>query len=173
MVGTPLKKLWMRTMGLFDFGKSIGAKLFEMGDDGRAAKAVKEYIDSNNPGVVDLEVEVDDGVCTLCGKAATRSSFEKVVLMAGNVHGITEVNASEMEIIDKSEPEPPKTAAQEAENPVESVVYYEIKSGDTLSKIAKEFLGDAMKYPDIFEANREVIQDPNKIYPGQKIRIPK
>lgn len=160
-------------MGLFDFGRSLGRKLFEMGDDKRAAKAVKEYIDGENPGVVDLEVKVDDGVCTLCGKAATRHSFEKAVLMAGNVQGITEVNASEMEILDTSAGVPPKTAVEEAAAPVEDVVYYEIKSGDSLSKIAKEFLGDAMKYTEIFEANKEVISDPDKIFPGQKIRIPK
>ena len=45
--------------------------------------------------------------------------------------------------------------------------------GDNLSKIAKKFYGDANQYNKIFEANREVIKDPNLIYPGQKIRIPK
>ena len=50
--------------------------------------------------------------------------------------------------------------------------YYVIKSGDTLSAIAKQCLGDASKYPAIFEANREVIKHPDKIFPGQKIRIP-
>ena len=50
--------------------------------------------------------------------------------------------------------------------------YYEIQSGDSLSKIAKNFYGDAMKYKELFAANREVIEDPDKIYPGQKIRIP-
>ena len=44
---------------------------------------------------------------------------------------------------------------------------------DTLSKIAKQYYGDANKYPRIFEANREVIKDANLIYPGQKIRIPR
>lgn len=53
-----------------------------------------------------------------------------------------------------------------------TVSYYEIQSGDSLSKIAKNFYGDAMKYKELFAANREVIEDPDKIYPGQKIRIP-
>ena len=52
------------------------------------------------------------------------------------------------------------------------VEYYEIKSGDSLSAIAKKFYGDALQYPRLFEANREVIKDPDKIYPGQKIRVP-
>ena len=52
------------------------------------------------------------------------------------------------------------------------VEYYEIVSGDTLSGIAKKYYGDPMQYPRLFEANREVIKDPDLIYPGQKIRIP-
>ena len=60
----------------------------------------------------------------------------------------------------------------ESDSPGSDVVYYTVESGDTLSKIAKEYLGDAMAYPTIFEANKEVIKDPDLIYPGQKIRIP-
>ena len=59
-----------------------------------------------------------------------------------------------------------------APSQTEKVEYYVIEKGDTLSGIAKKFLGNAMDYPKIFEANREVIKDPNLIYPGQKIRIP-
>ena len=51
--------------------------------------------------------------------------------------------------------------------------YYTIQSGDTLSGIAKTHYGNAMDYTKIFEANREVIKDPDKIYPGQKIFLPK
>ena len=54
----------------------------------------------------------------------------------------------------------------------EKVEYYIIKSGDNLSKISKQFYGDPNKYNRIFEANREVIKDADKIFPGQKIRIP-
>ena len=76
--------------------------------------------------------------------------------MAGNVKGVTEVVADDF-------------IAPEPEVKVE---YYVIESGDTLSKIAKQYYGNAMDYPKIFEANREVIKDPDLIYPGQKIRIP-
>lgn len=62
--------------------------------------------------------------------------------------------------------------ALEAPAQIVQVDYYTIQSGDTLSKIAQRFYGNASAYPKIFEANREVIEDPNKIYPGQKIRIP-
>ena len=49
---------------------------------------------------------------------------------------------------------------------------YTVKSGDTLSKIAKEMYGDANQYNKIFEANKPLLSDPNKIYPGQVLRIP-
>jgi nucleoid-associated protein YgaU len=50
---------------------------------------------------------------------------------------------------------------------------YEVKSGDSLSKIAKRKLGDANAWKKIFEANQDILKDPNKIFPGQKLKIPK
>ena len=50
--------------------------------------------------------------------------------------------------------------------------YYEVKKGDSLSKIAQQYYGDPMLYPRIFEANKDILKDPNKIKPGQKLRIP-
>ena len=52
------------------------------------------------------------------------------------------------------------------------VQYYVVRKGDTLSKIAEEFYGDKMLYPKIFEANRDLLNDPDKIKPGQRLRIP-
>jgi nucleoid-associated protein YgaU len=82
--------------------------------------------------------------------------MQKAVLMAGNVQGVSQV-----EIANLKHPEEQ-----------EQVEYYIIEQGDTLSKIAQHFYGNANKYPRIFEANREVIKDANLIFPGQKIRIP-
>ena len=82
--------------------------------------------------------------------------MEKAVLMAGNVAGVSEVKVDGLQA-------PPVQ---------EKVEYYVIKQGDTLSALAKKFLGNANDYPKIFEANREVIRDPNLIFVGQKIRIP-
>ena len=65
------------------------------------------------------------------------------------------------------------TAAAPATPPVETVEYYEIQRGDTLSAIAKRYYGKGSAYRRIFEANRELIKDPDEIYRGQKIRIPK
>ena len=103
-----------------------------------------------------LSVVYDDGKVTLSGQASSQDAYEKVILMAGNVKGVTEVVADNL-------------SAPELEVKVE---YYVIESGDTLSNIAKQYYGNAMDYPKIFEANREVIKDPDLIYPGQKIRIP-
>lgn len=142
-------------MGLFDFAADIGKKLFG-DDDEDAGEKIREHIEEDNPGVEELKVEVENGVAKVSGKAKDQSAFEKAILMAGNVAGVSEVQASELE-------------APESE---ETVEYYEIKSGDTLWAIASKFLGNGSKYTEIFEANREVIKDPDKIYPGQKIRIP-
>ncbi len=142
-------------MGLFDFAADLGNKLF--GDDDDPADKIQEHIQDDNPGVDNLKVEVEDGIAKVSGKAKDQSIFEKAVLMAGNVFGIKEVMADELEV------EQPATA---------KVEYYVIKKGDTLWAIANKFLGNGSKYPEIFEANREVIKDPDLIYPGQKIRIP-
>ena len=141
-------------MGLFDFVSSMGKKLFNSEED--AAVNIQAAIEENNPGVENLQVSFDNGEVSLSGDAASAEAMEKAVLIAGNVKGVSNVDASSVNAPDSSV----------------DVQYYTIQSGDTLSKIAKEFLGNAMDYPKIFEANREVIKDPNLIYPGQKIRIP-
>ena len=49
---------------------------------------------------------------------------------------------------------------------------YEVKPGDSLSKIAKHEYGDGNAWRQIFEANKDLIKDPDKIFPGQKLKIP-
>ena len=143
-------------MGLFDFAVDFGKKLFGKDDD--PAEKIRSHIEADNPGVRNLGVAFDSGKVDLSGEADSAEAVEKTVLIAGNVQGVTEVSADNI-----------SAPAPVAEVKVE---YYVIQKGDTLSKIAKEFLGNAMDYPKIFEANREVIKDPDLIYPGQKIRIP-
>ncbi len=145
-------------MGLFDYVKNMGSKVFGA-DDSDAAEKIKEHILSDNPGVENLEVTYDDGTVCLTGECQNYAARDKTVLLAGNVKDVEKVEAEGLTI----------AMAEQAEPKVE---YYEIKSGDSLSKIAKEYYGNAMDYPKIFEANKEVIKDPNLIYPGQKIRIP-
>ncbi|MBT2969860.1 MAG: peptidoglycan-binding protein LysM [Candidatus Thiodiazotropha sp. (ex Ctena orbiculata)] len=141
-------------MGLFDFAADLGKKLFGKDDD--PAEKIKQQIEADNPGVKDLDVSFEDGKVVLSGNAESAEALEKTVLIAGNVQGVSEVTVDGVSA-------PPQEA---------KVEYYTIESGDTLSAIAKRFLGKASDYPKIFEANREVIKDPNLIYPGQKIRIP-
>ena len=140
---------------LFDFAKNIGKKLFNKEDED-AAKAERIKQSLSVLGLPAINVSYTDGQVTLSGKASTPEQKEKAILMAGNVEGVEKVNADVLEA-------PTQTV---------QVDYYIIQSGDTLSKIAQRFYGNASAYPKIFEANREVIEDPNKIYPGQKIRIP-
>lgn len=141
-------------MGLFDFVKTMGKKLFD--GDAEAAEKIQAHIEQDNPGVEGLQVSFEDGVVSLSGEAKSAEALEKAVLMAGNVKGVTNINVDGL-------------TAPPAEAKVE---YYTIVSGDTLSGLAKKYYGKAGDYPRIFEANREVIKDPDKIYVGQKIRIP-
>ncbi len=141
-------------MGLLGFAKNIGKKLFN--NVAEASEKISSYIEDDNPGVSNLEVKVEDDVVTLSGEAESAEALEKAVLMAGNVKGVSEVRSD----------------AVSAPVATEKVEYYEIVSGDTLSAVAKKYYGKSSAYMRIFEANREVIKDPNKIYVGQKIRIP-
>ena len=140
--------------GLFDFVKTIGKKIFGEGDPDPAAK-IKAEIEKDNPGVKDLAVKFTDGKVELTGSGSAEA-LQKAILIAGNAMGVAEVKVA--------------GAATSVEDGTQ---YYLIKSGDTLSAIAKQFYGDANQYPKIFEANREVIKDADLIFPGQKIRIPK
>ena len=145
-------------MGLFDFARNIGKKLF--GKEEEAPAAIKQHIEEDNPGVSNLQVQVKDGVATLTGQAQSAEALEKAVLMTGNALGIEKVQADQMNIADGS-----KVGGDDE--------FYVIQKGDTLWKIAEKAYGDGSKYNRIVEVNREVIRDPNKIFPGQKIRIPK
>ena len=140
--------------GFFSFAKDMGKKLFDRDED--AAEAIKSHIETDNPGVEGVEVAFDNGVAKISGSSTTAEAVEKAVLMAGNVHGVTEVDVS----------------AVNAPEQTGEVQYQVVERGDTLSAIARHYLGKASDYPKLFEANREVIKDPDLIYPGQKIRIP-
>jgi nucleoid-associated protein YgaU len=119
------------------------------------AAALKRQVELHGLAVEELSIEFDDGVASVSGKTASQAEREKVVLTVGNVEGVAQVD-DRIEVV-KPEPE---------------AVYYTVVPGDTLSKIAETHYGNAMKYPVIFEANRPMLKDPDKIYPGQVLRIP-
>lgn len=146
-------------MGLFDFVKDVGRQVFNT--DGEAADNIKQHLEIKTSGLSNLDVEFDDGVATICGDCSSAAVREQAILLAGNIQGVEKIVADDLRA---PEPKP--------EEPEEKAEVYEIVSGDTLGGIAKKYYGSASKYMKIFEANREIISDPNVIHPGQKIRIP-
>jgi nucleoid-associated protein YgaU len=142
-------------MGLFDFIKDVGANILGRGND---AEDIQELLQKDiGDKITNLNVQFEDGVVTLFGECDSQATKEKAVLIAGNIKGVERV-------------EDVNLVAPPDEEPAE---FYTVQRGDSLSKIAKRYYGNAMKYPEIFEANREVIKDPDLIYPGQQLRIPK
>ena len=135
-------------MGLFDFDFEAGKKL---GMEMNLTKEIREL----DIEVENLEVGFNDGVVTVGGTVSSQEHREKIILALGNVYGVRQVKDS-LEVLQ------PETES----------FFYTVQPGDTLSKIAKEQYGDARKYMKIFEANRPLLKDPNKIYPGQMLRIP-
>ena len=145
-------------MGLFDFVSDIGKKLFGKDDD--PSKAVTEHIIEDNPGIENVSVIIDNGVAKISGDANSAAALEKAILMAGNIIGVESVNIDGITITNGE-----KLASDDE--------FYVIKKGDTLWAIAEKNYGNGTKYKAIVEANKEVIKDENKIFPGQKIRLPK
>ncbi len=164
-------------MGLLSFMKSAGEKLFGHGAAKEATEAaaadpspekiaeassaaggaIEEYIRKLNLDACGLSVGFDasSGIESVSGVAADEETREKIILCAGNVSGVAGVE-------DNMEVEASGDASQ----------YYTVVSGDTLSKIAKEYYGNANQYMPIFEANKPMLSHPDKIYPGQMLRIP-
>ncbi len=149
-------------MGFFDFVKDAGRQLFNT--DAEAADNIKQHLEIKTSGIRNIEVEFDDGVATICGDCVNQATRDNAVLMVGNIKGVEKVVADDLRV------DAPKEEVKE--EPEEKAEFYEIVSGDTLGGIAKRYYGKASAYMRIFEANRDIISDPNKIYPGQKIRIP-
>ncbi len=148
-------------MGLLDFARDVGRQLFDT--DAEAADNIKQHLEIKMTGLSNLKVDFDDGVATICGQCKDQRTREQAILIAGNVKGVERVVADDLVA---PEPEPEKEP-----EPADEI--YEIVSGDTLGKIAKRYYGNASKYTVIFEANRDIIDNPDRIYPGQKIRIPR
>ena len=155
-------------MGIFDFLKGSGAKIFNKKEEetlktasSNDAERIKKdamlraVYDLNLP-VSNLSLDIQDETVVVYGQAETQVAKELVVLTLGNTSGISKVD-DRISVV----------------RPEAQATFYEVKSGDTLSKIAKEHYGDAMKYNSIFEANKPMLKDPDKIYLGQVLRIPK
>lgn len=165
-------------MSLFDFVKSAGEKLLDLNPAKQAADVLAEHVRKFKLGGDDLKVEHDGGKVTVRGTAQSQEEKEKIVLALGNVAGVEQVQ--DVIFIDPSQggpvPQPPSKADLPAAAPAASAApaaqFYTVQKGDTLSAISKRFYGSANLYNRIFEANRPMLTHPDKIYPGQSLRIP-
>jgi len=164
-------------MGLMSFFKEAGEKLFGKGEakaaqeaaaaapspetvaalSAAAGKAIGDYLATQGLPTAGLDIGFDgaSATVTVAGNVGDQATKEKILLCCGNVSGVAAVN----DLLIVNEPAP------EAQ-------WHTVVSGDNLSKIAKKFYGDANKYPLIFEANKPMLTHPDKIYPGQMLRIP-
>jgi nucleoid-associated protein YgaU len=103
-----------------------------------------------------LGVQVEGERVTLTGTTHNQETREKLVLLVGNVHGVGQVD-DQLQVA----------------QPAPEARFYTVKQGDTLSKIAQAHYGDATQHQQIFAANRPLLRDPDEIYPGQTLRIPR
>ncbi len=165
-------------MGMFTFIKEAGQKLFGHTEvekaavaaaadpaaqptldqlNSAAASGIRTYIETQNLGLTGLFVMFDGstGTVTVQGDAPSQEASEKVTLCCGNVGGVQSVE--NMLVVAE---------------PADESQYHDVVRGDTLSAIARTYYGNANKYPLIFEANKPMLGHPDKIYPGQKLRIP-
>jgi nucleoid-associated protein YgaU len=164
-------------MGLMSFFKTAGEKLFHRGEaaaataavaaaptpenvtalSNAAGQAITQYITTQGIDASGLDVSFDapSATVTVAGNVADQATKEKIALCCGNVNGVEAVNDM-----------------MTVETPADESQYHTVVSGDTLSKIAKKYYDDANEYPAIFEANKPMLTHPDKIYPGQLLRIP-
>lgn len=168
-------------MGMLSFFKEAGEKLFghkeaeaaaaqaqaapdnaelqaaAVAANQKAGEAIETYIATQSLSADGLRVEFDgaSSSATVSGTAADQATKEKILLCCGNVHGVAQVN----DMMTVTEP------ADESQ-------YHTVAKGDTLSAISKAYYGNSNEYIKIFEANQPMLSSPDKIYPGQLLRVP-
>lgn len=142
-------------MGLWNFMKSAGKAIGIGGDDSEdQAEKIKAEIQELGLDAGSVEIGVDGDTVTMRGDAPTQELREKIILAAGNVDGIAAVQE--------------EIATPDAREPV----FHTVQTGDTLWAISAKHLGNGARYEEIFAANRPMLTHPDKIYPGQMLRIP-
>lgn len=143
-------------MGLFNFIKEAGAKLFGGGAHAATSDDIKKEVEHHGFNSRDLKFEVQGDKVKVSGKAATQEEAEKIALSIGNTIGVSQVDTSSLQV------QKPGAEAQ----------IYTVQKGDSLWKIAEKFYGDGSKYPEIVKANSPPVKNPDLIQPGWVLRIP-
>lgn len=140
-------------MGLWNFVKSAGKSLLGAGaaEAAPAKDALIKEIEELGLDATGLEIEVDGDKVSVGGSAVSQEMKEKVILAVGNVEGVAAVDDS-----------------AGGDDPV----FHTVEKGDTLWAISSKTLGNGSRYNEIFEANKPMLTHPDKIYPGQVLRIP-
>ena len=142
-------------MGLWNFVKEAGKSLFggsaEAAEPAPQADALKRELTDLGIDTEGMDIAVDGDKVSLKGGSMDQETREKAILAVGNVEGVASV---------------------EADDPEKEPKFHTVEKGDNLWKIAEKTLGSGARYKEIFEANRPMLSDPDKIYPGQKLRIP-
>ncbi|MPR32769.1 peptidoglycan-binding protein LysM [Salmonirosea aquatica] len=150
-------------MGLMSFLKGVGEKVFKKEEaaaptpeaEPLRASSLLAHVKALGLAYKTIQVKTSGDTVILEGEVEKQADAEKIALAVGNVEGVAVVD-NRMTVAD----------------PAPEAQYHTVEKGDTLSKIAKQYYGDMMKYPQIFEANKPMLSDPDKIYPGQVLRIP-
>ena len=145
-------------MSLLSFVKEAGEKLIDLLTPGNAnaSEQLKEHISKVGLGNPNVQATVDGDKVTVTGEVASQEEKEKILLAVGNIEGVGSVD-------DQITVTGPVVAAAK---------FVVVKKGDTLSAISLAVYGNANQYQKIFEANKPMLKDVNKIYPGQTLRIP-
>ncbi|NWD47769.1 peptidoglycan-binding protein LysM [Pseudomonas gingeri] len=145
-------------MSILSFVKEAGEKLLDLLTPGNvnASEQLKDHIAKVGLGNPNVQATVDGDKVTVTGQVASQGEKEKVLLALGNIAGIGSVDDQ-------------ITVSGPAQSAARFVV---VKKGDTLSAIALTVYGNANQYNKIFEANKPLLSHPDKIYPGQTLRIP-
>ncbi len=140
-------------MGLWNFVKTAGKKLTGKAEaaDAPDKDALLAEIEALGLEASGMDVSVEGDKVRVKGKAVSQDVKEKVILAVGNIEGVATVEDD----VEGADP-----------------VFHTVQKGDTLSAIAQKTLGKASRYPEIFEANKPMLTHPDKIYPGQVLRIP-
>ena len=145
-------------MSMFSFIKEAGEKVIDFLTPGHAnaSEKLKEHVEKVGLGNPNITATVEGDKVTVSGEVATQEEKEKIILAAGNIEGVASVD-------DQIKVTGPTVVASR---------FVVVKQGDTLSAISLQVYGNANQYNKIFEANKPMLKDPNKIYPGQTLRIP-